>query len=90
MALVERSLAGGVLTVTLNDEPRRNALRADLLVELVDILDEADAADLLAALKKVKPSTLEWFSTARNFATYANEAGQYNDVLDYIKRHRLG
>lgn len=46
--------------------------------------------DLLAAAKRVKPSTLEWFSTARNFATYANEGGQYNDVLDYIKKHRLG
>ena len=46
--------------------------------------------DLLAAVKRVRPSTLEWFSTARNFATYANESGQYNDVLDYIKRHRLG
>lgn len=47
-------------------------------------------ADLLAAQKRVRPSTLEWFATARNFATYANEAGQYNDVLDYMKRHRLG
>jgi SpoVK/Ycf46/Vps4 family AAA+-type ATPase len=47
-------------------------------------------ADLLAAQKRIRPSTLEWFATARNFATYANEAGQYNDVLDYIKRHRLG
>jgi transitional endoplasmic reticulum ATPase len=46
--------------------------------------------DLLAAVKRVRPSTLEWFSTARNFATYANESGQYNDVLDYIKKHRLG
>jgi SpoVK/Ycf46/Vps4 family AAA+-type ATPase len=46
-------------------------------------------ADLLSALKKVKPSTLEWFQAARNFATYANEAGQYNDVLEFIKRHRL-
>ncbi len=46
--------------------------------------------DLLAAVKRVRPSTLEWFATARNFATYANESGQYNDVLDYIKRHRLG
>lgn len=46
-------------------------------------------ADLLNALKKVKPSTLEWFQSARNFATYANEAGQYNDVLEFIKRHRL-
>lgn len=42
MALVERSLAGGVLTVTLNDVERRNALSTDLLVELVDILDAAD------------------------------------------------
>jgi len=43
MALVESSHADGVLTVTLNDEPRRNALSSDLLVELVDILDVADA-----------------------------------------------
>lgn len=43
MALVESSLADGVLTVTLNDEPRRNALSNDLLVELVDILDASDA-----------------------------------------------
>jgi SpoVK/Ycf46/Vps4 family AAA+-type ATPase len=47
-------------------------------------------SDLVAAAKRVRPSTLEWFSTARNFATYSNESGQYNDVLDYIKRHRLG
>lgn len=47
-------------------------------------------ADLLPAVKRVRPSTIEWFATARNFATYANESGQYNDVLDYIKRHRLG
>lgn len=45
MALVEQSLAGGVLTVTLNDTERRNALSTDLLIELVDILDAADADD---------------------------------------------
>jgi len=45
--------------------------------------------DLRAAQKKVKPTTLEWFSTAKNFATYANESGQFDEVLDYLKRHRL-
>lgn len=45
MALVERSLEGGVLTVTLNDVERRNALSTDLLIELVDTLDAADADD---------------------------------------------
>ena len=39
--------------------------------------------------KKVKPTTLEWFSTAKNFATYANDSGQFDEVLDYLKRHRL-
>ena len=45
MALVESHLEDGVCTVTLNDVERRNALSRDLLVELVDVLDEADASD---------------------------------------------
>ncbi|HEY1587832.1 MAG TPA: ATP-binding protein [Polyangia bacterium] len=46
-------------------------------------------ADLRAAQKRIKPTTLEWFSTAKNFATYANDSGQFDEVLDYLKRHRL-
>ncbi|MGH2509943.1 MAG: ATP-binding protein, partial [Ktedonobacteraceae bacterium] len=42
--------------------------------------------DLLVALKKVKPSTLEWISTAKNYATYSNEAGAYDDILDFFKK----
>lgn len=41
-------------------------------------------ADLLAALKKVKPSTREWFSSARNHAHFANQGGVYDDVLRYL------
>ena len=51
--------------------------------------DFVSTADLRAATKKVKPTTLEWFSTAKNFATYANDSGQFDEVLDYLKRHRL-
>jgi methylglutaconyl-CoA hydratase len=44
MALVETDHdVRGVLTVTLNDGERRNALSRDLLVELVDVLDAADS-----------------------------------------------
>jgi SpoVK/Ycf46/Vps4 family AAA+-type ATPase len=46
-------------------------------------------ADLLDAAKKVKPTTREWFSSAKNFAQYANESGQYDEVLEYLKKHRL-
>jgi methylglutaconyl-CoA hydratase len=43
MAVVETERRGGVLTVTLADEASRNALGAQLVGELVDVLDEADA-----------------------------------------------
>jgi transitional endoplasmic reticulum ATPase len=41
--------------------------------------------DLLAAAKEVKPSTKDWFSTARNHALYANQSGLYDDILKYLK-----
>ncbi|QDT05708.1 ATP-dependent zinc metalloprotease FtsH [Rubripirellula lacrimiformis] len=44
--------------------------------------------DLLASAKDVRPSTREWFSTARNHALYANEGGLYDDILDYLKIKR--
>ncbi len=39
------------------------------------------------AIKEVRSTVNEWLSTARNYARYANDAGQYNDVLDFIKKN---
>jgi AAA+ superfamily predicted ATPase len=41
--------------------------------------------DLLAAAGKRRPTTREWFSTARNYAIYSNQGGMYDDVLKYLK-----
>lgn len=41
--------------------------------------------DLSNAIKKHRPSTKEWFSTAKNFALYANDSGLYDDILHYMK-----
>jgi SpoVK/Ycf46/Vps4 family AAA+-type ATPase len=41
--------------------------------------------DLQGAIKKHRPSTKEWFSTARNYALYANDSGLYDDILAYLK-----
>ena len=41
--------------------------------------------DLLAAAKQHKPTTTEWFSSARNYALYSNESGLYDDILKYLK-----
>jgi AAA+ superfamily predicted ATPase len=41
--------------------------------------------DLVTAAAGVRPTTKEWFSTARNYALYANQGGAYDDVLKYMK-----
>ncbi len=45
------------------------------------------AGHLRAALGEVKATTAEWLTTARNYARYANEGGQYDEVLEFLKRH---
>jgi ATP-dependent 26S proteasome regulatory subunit len=44
-------------------------------------------AHLRSALKEVKPTTTEWLSTARNYARYSNEGGQYDEVIDFLQKH---
>jgi SpoVK/Ycf46/Vps4 family AAA+-type ATPase len=44
-------------------------------------------AHLSTALGQVRPTTLEWLTTARNHARYANEGGQYDAVLEFLERH---
>ena len=41
--------------------------------------------DLIKAAKQHRPTTSEWFATARNYALYANESGLYDDILKYMK-----
>ena len=40
--------------------------------------------DILKGVKKVKPSTKEWFRSAKNYALYANDAGLYDEILTYL------
>ena len=41
--------------------------------------------DLIAAAGELRPSTKEWFSSARNYALYSNQGGLYDDILKYLK-----
>ena len=38
-------------------------------------------------LRQTRATTIEWLTTARNYARYANDGGRYNDVLDFLKKH---
>lgn len=41
--------------------------------------------DLTSASSAQKPTTREWFGTARNYALYSNQGGLYDDILKYLK-----
>jgi AAA+ superfamily predicted ATPase len=41
--------------------------------------------DLLTAATAIKPSTREWFATAKNYVLYSNEGGVYDDVAKYLR-----
>ena len=43
-----------------------------------------ETGDFLSAAKKHRPTTKEWFQTAKNYALFANEAGLYDDILNYL------
>jgi len=41
--------------------------------------------DLLISLGSQKPTTREWFATAKNYALYSNQGGVYDDILKFLK-----
>jgi len=56
----------------------REALKAGLPKPLA-------TKDLQGAAASIRPSTKEWFATARNYALYANQGGIYDDIRKYLK-----
>ena len=69
-------------------------LNAVIDIAIEQILEEAiksgsprpiDTKDLLVAMKKHNASTIEWFTTAKNYAMFSNKSGIYDDILKYLK-----
>jgi SpoVK/Ycf46/Vps4 family AAA+-type ATPase len=45
-------------------------------------------ADLLQAQRKARPTVDDWLAMARNYGTYANETGFYDEVMAYLKARK--
>jgi AAA+ superfamily predicted ATPase len=100
-ALAERPAAGGIDAGKL--ARRTEHFSGADLVHLVETATEralqrsaqtgtlqpVTADDLEQARKELRPSTRAWFEVAHNYALYANEGGQYDDLLAYIRDKRL-
>lgn len=46
-------------------------------------------SDLERGRREISPSTRAWFEVARNYALFSNESGAYDDLLAYMRRHKL-
>jgi SpoVK/Ycf46/Vps4 family AAA+-type ATPase len=46
-------------------------------------------ADLEHALSDVRPSTVSWLQTARNYALYASDGGAYDELIEYLRLNKL-
>jgi transitional endoplasmic reticulum ATPase len=84
-AIAERTSGfSGADLENLVEEAADAAIEASLAASVeVPLRDE----HLRSALTHVKPTTLEWLTTARNHARYSNEGGQYDEVLRFLERH---
>jgi SpoVK/Ycf46/Vps4 family AAA+-type ATPase len=45
--------------------------------------------DFEVALREVSASTRPWFSVAHGYAVYANDGGEFDDLLAYVREHKL-
>jgi SpoVK/Ycf46/Vps4 family AAA+-type ATPase len=46
-------------------------------------------ADFDEALKGYSSSAAEWLQTAKNYARYSNDGGQYDDLANYLRKMKL-
>lgn len=96
IALRERPVGDVDLALIARRTPRFSGADLRHLVEVASERALTDAlktgtirsittTDLVAALERVRPTTVEWLETARRYVTYANQAGLYDDVARYLQ-----
>ncbi|HOF88751.1 MAG TPA: ATP-binding protein [Armatimonadota bacterium] len=52
-------------------------------------LRDVTQADFLRALKEMRPSTMDWLRRAKNYVTYANQDGLYDDLARYLDAAKI-
>jgi len=53
------------------------------------VVEPISMGEITQAVRGIQPSTTAWFETARNFAMFANEGGAYDELLAYMRAHKI-
>ncbi|MCT4595161.1 MAG: AAA family ATPase [Anaeromicrobium sp.] len=64
-----------------SDRAIKKAMKAGKIVPI-------NTDDLLSGIRILKPSTIEWLKTAKNYATYSNQSGIYDEILEYFEKNK--
>ncbi len=75
-------MSGADLRLVCEDAAER-ALKAAIRSSSVQPIGDAE---LREAVKATRPSTTAWLESARNHVRYANAAGEYDELADYLRR----
>jgi AAA+ superfamily predicted ATPase len=75
-------MSGADLRLVCEDAAER-ALQAAIRSLSVQPIGDAE---LREAVKATRPSTTAWLESARNHVRYANAAGEYDELADYLRR----
>lgn len=82
-AVEKTELYSGADLVELAQRTAERALERSLETGRVH---RVEPKDLERAIAATRASTLEWLAMARNYARYSNEGGQYDELVEYLKR----
>lgn len=53
------------------------------------IVRPIETSDLERAITDIRPSTRPWFETARNYVTFANATGEFDELLTYMRKNKM-
>ena len=67
------------------DHATERAMDASLRSGAIRAITQADLVD---GVRSIRPSVKPWLEIARNYATYSNEHGAFDELLAYLKRQR--
>jgi SpoVK/Ycf46/Vps4 family AAA+-type ATPase len=84
VVLATEDFSGADLKRVCDEAAQRALAESTRLGEIRPITDAA----LLTIAGSMRPSTGAWMEMARNFATYANTAGEYDELAEYLRTRR--
>ena len=84
LAKMSEGLSGADIRLVVDDATEGAMTASASEQRIVPINQEM----LLASLRAVRPSIDRWLATARNYATFANEHGDLDELVDYLAKNR--